>query len=636
MPFKTIGLCDGLVQGILATGYTAPTEIQAEAIPVVIAGKDMIGCAQTGTGKTAAFVLPILNKIANTREKTKRKILRSLIITPTRELAVQIDRAIQGYGRFINMSTIAVYGGTQIQKQTKVLKRGVDIIVATPGRLIDHIQRGNIDLSTVEILVLDEADRMLDMGFINDIKLIIKKIPDNRQTLLFSATMSKAVTNLTQKIQRSPKMIQIGKQHDPIETITQHIYPVAREQKMDLLLYMIDRQQMYSVLIFSRTKRGADKICRNLKKNKIKAEAIHSDRTQRQRMRAMDGFKAGKFQVMVATDIAARGINVEGISHVFNFDVPTFPEDYVHRIGRTGRAQATGDAITFVGYEEIPLIAGIERFIGRTFKDEYYEGFEYKTKLSIKRGPKGKPAKKGSSQRRREKEKRSPQTSTSSRTRKSQTSSRTRQSSPALSAVEGTYSHSRNESQSSTSSRKQKSSRFEKAKSTRKSPPALSTLSKVEGSAVEGTYSHSRNESQSSTSSRKQKSSRFEKAKSTRKSPPALSTLSKVEGSAVEGTYSRSRNESKSPPALSTLSKVEGSAVEGTSPWKKNRSGKPKSNKSNAKASESQSGTTSFEKNKKKTTSKKTRSAAQSPTSSRKKTFKRKAKHKAKQNTKHR
>ncbi|MBW8002848.1 MAG: DEAD/DEAH box helicase [Planctomycetes bacterium] len=587
MPFKTIGLCDGLVQGILATGYTAPTEIQAEAIPVVIAGKDMIGCAQTGTGKTAAFVLPILNKIANTREKTKRKILRSLIITPTRELAVQIDRAIQGYGRFINMSTIAVYGGTQIQKQTKVLKRGVDIIVATPGRLIDHIQRGNIDLSTVEILVLDEADRMLDMGFINDIKLIIKKIPDNRQTLLFSATMSKAVTNLTQKIQRSPKMIQIGKQHDPIETITQHIYPVAREQKMDLLLYMIDRQQMYSVLIFSRTKRGADKICRNLKKNKIKAEAIHSDRTQRQRMRAMDGFKAGKFQVMVATDIAARGINVEGISHVFNFDVPTFPEDYVHRIGRTGRAQATGDAITFVGYEEIPLIAGIERFIGRTFKDEYYEGFEYKTKLSIKRGPKGKPAKKGSSQRRREKEKRSPQTSTSSRTRKSQTSSRTRQSSPAL-------------------------------------------------SAVEGTYSHSRNESQSSTSSRKQKSSRFEKAKSTRKSPPALSTLSKVEGSAVEGTYSRSRNESKSPPALSTLSKVEGSAVEGTSPWKKNRSGKPKSNKSNAKASESQSGTTSFEKNKKKTTSKKTRSAAQSPTSSRKKTFKRKAKHKAKQNTKHR
>ncbi|MCK4753494.1 MAG: DEAD/DEAH box helicase [Planctomycetes bacterium] len=417
MPFKKIGLCDELVQGILATGYTAPTEIQAEAIPIAIDGKDMIGCAQTGTGKTAAFVLPILNRIriATSHEKTKKRKLRALIITPTRELAVQIDNSVKGYGRFIKMNSLAVYGGTQIEKQTRALRRGVDIVAATPGRLIDHIQRGNIDLSTVEVLVLDEADRMLDMGFINDIKKIVEKIPHDRQTLLFSATMSKEVTNLTQKIQRSPKMIQIGRQHNPIETITQHIYPVPKEQKTDLLLHMIEKQQMYSILIFSRTKRGADRICRKLKQNNIKAVAIHSDRTQRQRLRALEGFKCGKYTVMVATDIAARGINVEGISHVFNYDVPTYPEDYVHRIGRTGRAEATGDAITFVSHEEIPQIHDIERFISRTFKDEYCDDFEYTQRLLLKNGPMRRSGKNksGSSQRRRMKAKRSAQPSES-------------------------------------------------------------------------------------------------------------------------------------------------------------------------------------------------------------------------------
>ena len=408
MPFKKIGLCDELVQGILATGYAAPTEIQAQAIPLVIDGKDMIGCAQTGTGKTAAFVLPILNRIAAKSDKAKKKRIRSLIITPTRELAMQIDNSVKGYGRFTKVTSLAIYGGVPIDKQIKTLRRGVDIVVATPGRLIDHLNRRTLNLSTVEVLVLDEADRMLDMGFISDIQKIIEKIPTDRQTLLFSATMSKEVTNLTHKIQRSPKMIQIGRQHNPIDTITQHIYPVPQDQKMELLLYMINRQQMYSVLIFSRTKRGADRICRKLKKNNIKAEAIHSDRTQRQRIRAMDGFKRGKYKVMVATDIAARGINVEGISHVFNYDVPAFPEDYVHRIGRTGRAEATGDAITFVSYDEIPLIAQIERFISHKFKDEYYEGFQYKQHLSLSNGPK-RPSKKqraGSSQRKRAKAKR--------------------------------------------------------------------------------------------------------------------------------------------------------------------------------------------------------------------------------------
>lgn len=416
MPFKTIGLCDELVQGILATGYTAPTEIQAEAIPVVIEGRDLIGCAQTGTGKTAAFVLPILNRIATSGKREKKKKLRSLILTPTRELAVQIDNAVKGYGRFTRVRSLAVYGGAAMLKQTKALRCGVDVVVATPGRLIDHIQRGNIDLTTVEVLVLDEADRMLDMGFINDIKKIIAKIPSGRQTLLFSATVSKEITKLIQTIQRSPKMIQIGEQNNPIDTITQHIYPVLQDQKMELLLYMINRQQMYSVLIFSRTKRGADRICRKLKQNNIKAETIHSDRTQRQRMRAMDGFKRGKYQVMVATDIAARGIDIEGISHVFNYDVPSFPEDYIHRIGRTGRAEATGDAITFVSYEEILLVHRIERFIGQTFKDEYYEGFEYKQRLSLKNGPQsgsGNKKRNGSSQRRRMKAKRAEQGSRS-------------------------------------------------------------------------------------------------------------------------------------------------------------------------------------------------------------------------------
>jgi ATP-dependent RNA helicase RhlE len=396
MPFKKIGLCDELVQGILATGYTAPTEIQAEAIPIAIAGRDMIGCAQTGTGKTAAFVLPILNRISTrSKQKTdgsnkrpKRKV-SALIITPTRELALQIDTAVKGYGRFTQVKSLAVFGGSSMEKQVKALRSGVDVIAATPGRLMDHMQRGTIDLSSVEVLVLDEADRMLDMGFINDIQKIIKKMPKDRQTLLFSATMSKEVTTLTRTIQRSPKMIQIGRQHNPIDTITQHIFPVPKAQKIELLLTMIEDQHMYSVLIFSRTKRGADRICRKLKQHDIKAEAIHSDRTQSQRQRAMEGFRRGKFKVMVATDIAARGINIEGISHVFNFDVPAFPEDYVHRIGRTGRAEATGDAITFVCSDEIEQIRKIERFIDRTFEAEYYEGFQYKLRIQLGRTHQG-------------------------------------------------------------------------------------------------------------------------------------------------------------------------------------------------------------------------------------------------------
>jgi ATP-dependent RNA helicase RhlE len=364
MSFKSLGLCDGLVQGILATGYTAPTEIQSQAIPAAIEGRDVIGCAQTGTGKTAAFVLPILHRLSNTPMHHK-KVIRSLILTPTRELAVQIEQAMRGYGRFLPLQTLSIYGGVNIEGQLRVLRKGVDIVVATPGRLKDHMQRRSIDLKFVEVLVLDEADRMFDMGFINDVRKIIAAVPAHRQTLLFSATMSPEVRALTAGIQQSPKLIQVGQQRNPIETITQHIYPVRKDQKMDLLQHMLTQGQMDCVLVFSRTKHGADKISHRLERAGIRSVAIHSNRSQAQRQRALDGFKAGKYQVMVATDIAARGIDVEGISHVINFDVPSFAEDYLHRIGRTGRATAKGDAITFVSHEEEKHFRQIERFIGR-------------------------------------------------------------------------------------------------------------------------------------------------------------------------------------------------------------------------------------------------------------------------------
>jgi len=376
MPFKTFGLSDPLVKGILATGYTAPTEIQSQAIPTAIKGTDIIGCAQTGTGKTAAFVLPILDRL--THEQTGRKPnVRSLIITPTRELAVQIELAVRGYGRFTKIKALAVYGGVSINKQIAALRRSIDIVVATPGRLIDHIQRNTIKLNGVEVLVLDEADRMLDMGFVKDVRKIVGRLPRKRQTMLFSATISPEVRKLAADMLKHPKVIQIGRPRNPIDTITQHIYAVEKPLKMDLLLHMIEQWQMFSVLVFSRTKYGADKISRRLKRAGIVAVPIHSGRTQYQRQQALDGFRSGKYQVMVATDIAARGIDVEGISHVINYDVPTHAEDYVHRIGRTGRAAATGDAITFVSSEEQKYLREVGKFIERKLTAQKCRTFSY-------------------------------------------------------------------------------------------------------------------------------------------------------------------------------------------------------------------------------------------------------------------
>ncbi len=390
MPFKTFGLSDPLVQGILATGYTAPTEIQSQAIPIAVDGRDIIGCAQTGTGKTAAFVLPILNRLGHEKAGRKKGI-RSLILTPTRELAVQIEQSILGYGRFLSLRTLAIYGGVSIEKQLSTLRHGIDIVVATPGRLLDHMQRGSISFKAIEVLVLDEADRMLDMGFIKDVRRIVAALPTERQTMLFSATISPEIKSLSAGMQKSPKMIQIGRPQNPVEAITQHVYPVEKQQKIDLLLHMLKNDPMYSVLVFSRTKHGADKIKRRLERAGIISVAIHSGRSQNQRQQALDGFKSGKYQVMVATDIAARGIDVSGISHVINFDVPAFAEDYVHRIGRTGRAAATGDAITFVSQDERKYLQQIEKFIGRKFSPKDCPEFTYVRSEATPAEPKSAP-----------------------------------------------------------------------------------------------------------------------------------------------------------------------------------------------------------------------------------------------------
>jgi len=406
MPFKSMGLADPLVQGILATGYTAPTDIQSQAIPAILEGQDVVGCAQTGTGKTAAFVLPILHRLETVPRRSKKKIPRALVVTPTRELAVQIEQAIRGYGRFMKIHTVAVYGGMSVTTQANHLRRGVDVVVATPGRLLDHLEHGMVNLSLIEMLVLDEVDRMFDMGFIQDVHKIIAALPAQRQTLLFSATLPAAIKKLTQCIQTSPVTIQIGEQRVPIETITQHVYPVPQMQKTSLLLHLIQREAMGSVLVFTRTKRSADRIRMCLKQGNVGAVAIHSDRTQRQRLRALDGFKRGQYRVLVATDIAARGIDVEGISHVINFDVPEYAEDYIHRIGRTGRATATGDAMTFVSRGEVADLRKIESFIERPFEPEWVDGFKYTHRVNLRPRPKGgQRAKPGPEKRRRMKAK---------------------------------------------------------------------------------------------------------------------------------------------------------------------------------------------------------------------------------------
>ncbi len=375
MGFTTFGLSDHIIEGVRVAGHTVPTPIQSLAIHPAMEGRDIVASAQTGTGKTAAFVLPLLHRLAAAdRPRVARRQPRALILTPTRELAQQVQDAVATYGRFLPLRAIAIFGGAGMKSQTDTLRRGVDIVVATPGRLLDHLAQGNVNLSAIEVLVLDEADRMLDMGFIRDVTSIIERVPADRQTLLFSATLSSEITTLAGRFLRDPHTIESGRRQNPADSVTQHFYDVPGNAKMALLLHALEDRSLESVLVFSRTKHGADKICRQLERGGIGAVAIHSNRTQPQRERALEGFKQGKFRVLVATDIAARGIDVTGISHVVNFDVPRYAEDYIHRIGRTGRAGSVGDALTLVSPDERQYVKRIEQFTGKRYPLREYPG----------------------------------------------------------------------------------------------------------------------------------------------------------------------------------------------------------------------------------------------------------------------
>lgn len=359
-------------EGIQAMGYTEPTPIQLRAIPLIMEGKDVIGSAQTGTGKTAAFALPILSKLGEHAPG-----VRVLILEPTRELAAQVETSFRDLARFTSLKVGVVFGGVGYGKQTESLKSGVDVLVATPGRLLDHIGRGTCRLDKVQYLVLDEADRMLDMGFLPDVRRIIDRIPRQRHTSLFSATVPPDIADLIKWTMKDPTVIEVGARRSPAETVKHVIYPVADDQKSDLLRALLDQVKYDCVIVFCRTRHRADRIGGLLKKNNHAVAILHSNRTQREREQALKGFREGRYEVLVATDIAARGLDVVDVSHVINYDVPQHPEDYVHRIGRTGRAQASGDAFTLMVAEDRLHVEAIERFIGQKIERTKLEGFEY-------------------------------------------------------------------------------------------------------------------------------------------------------------------------------------------------------------------------------------------------------------------
>src|SRR6184192_2843725 len=372
MPFASLGLAPELVRAVADEGYAQPTPIQAEAIPLALAGRDLIGSAQTGTGKTAAFVLPILQRLS----PGKRGVLRALILVPTRELAEQVATSIRAYGRHTHLHGAAVYGGVGMEPQTRALRHGADIVVATPGRLLDHMERGHVDFSRVAILVLDEADRMLDMGFAPDVRRILTALPEKRQTMLFSATVSPEVDALARRALDGHASVEIGRRATPAQGIEHVIVAVDKVQKRGVLAKLLRAKPAGQTLVFTRTKYGADKLVTFLRKDGIPAHAIHGDKAQSHRTRTLDAFRSGVADVLVATDIAARGIDVDGIRMVVNFDVPNDPEVYVHRVGRTARAGARGLALTLISPDEWLLMGDIEKLIGQTFPREVIPGFE--------------------------------------------------------------------------------------------------------------------------------------------------------------------------------------------------------------------------------------------------------------------
>ena len=381
--FAELDLAPDVLHAVRDAGYTHPTPIQQQAIPLALAGRDLIGLAQTGTGKTAGFTLPIVHNLITTPlvgdDGQPLHRVRVLILTPTRELAAQVEESFRKYGKHTELRVVPVYGGVGLESQSKALRRGVDVVVATPGRLLDHMERGNVSFDDLEVLVLDEADRMLDMGFAPQLNRIVNDIPRYRQTLLFSATMPPEVEALARKYLRKPVVVQVGRRSEAASTVTHAVYPVPRDRKNTLLVELLKKPEMDSVLVFTRTKHGADRVVRHLEDQGIAATAMHADKSQGERTRALEDFKAGKIRVLVATDIAQRGLDVSGISHVINYDVPQQPEDYVHRIGRTGRAAATGDAYTFMSPDEISMVRAIERTIGQQIPRISVPGYDFGT-----------------------------------------------------------------------------------------------------------------------------------------------------------------------------------------------------------------------------------------------------------------
>lgn len=393
MSFSNLGLCKEILRAIKEEGYTTPTPIQSKSIPVILSKKDVLAAAQTGTGKTAGFTLPLLQRLKDSNLKDKKTQVRALILTPTRELAAQVAQSVETYGKYLPFKSAVIFGGVGINPQKALLKKGVDIIIATPGRLLDLISQDSLDLSKIEFLILDEADRMLDMGFINDIKKILAILPKQRQNLLFSATFSNEIKKLADGLLKSPILVEVSKANSASFKVEQVVHHVDKDRKKELLLHLVNKNSWQQVLVFTRTKHGANKLSEALVKDKITSAAIHGNKSQGARTKALDDFKNGKVRVLVATDIAARGIDIEQLPHVVNFELPNVAEDYVHRIGRTGRAGNNGIAISLVCVDEHEYLFGIEKLIKQKIKKVEINGF--KVNPNIKAEPIGNRSNRG-------------------------------------------------------------------------------------------------------------------------------------------------------------------------------------------------------------------------------------------------
>ena len=406
MSFDKLGLNDPILKALKQKGYKSPSPIQAKAIPAILDKRDVMAAAQTGTGKTASFILPILHMLSNPKHQFKGNTLRALVVTPTRELAAQVRESAVTYGRNLNLKSTAIYGGTSVRNQNKVLRRGIDILVATPGRLLDLYNQKSIDFSKIEILVLDEADQMLDMGFINDIKKIIRLLPDRRQNLMFTATFSDPFRALANKFSYKPIEISVTKDNETAKNIEHYIHPVETSRKSELLVHLIKKEKWKQALVFTRTKHGANRLTKKLIQAHIPAVAIHGNKTQNYRTRALDDFKKNRVRILVATDVAARGIDIKNMNQVINFDLPTVAKDYVHRIGRTGRAGESGKAISFVSSEQFELLDAIQKLLKQTLEQHIVEGFEPNNPIAKSKSKVGKKQRRFNKQSRFKKNKR--------------------------------------------------------------------------------------------------------------------------------------------------------------------------------------------------------------------------------------